>query len=35
VKYVFVFLEGADYADSDSTKESKGSHEKGNLLIYD
>jgi hypothetical protein len=35
VKYVFVFLEGADYADSDSTKEVKGSHEKGNLLIYD
>jgi hypothetical protein len=28
-------LEGADYADSDSTKESKGSHEKGILLIYD
>jgi hypothetical protein len=23
-------MKGADYADSDSTKESKGSHEKGN-----
>jgi hypothetical protein len=26
---IFFFMEGADYADSDSTKESKGSPEKG------
>ncbi len=32
--YFFV-LEGADYADSGSTKESTGSHEKGILLSYD
>ncbi len=26
-------MKGADYADSGSTKESKGSHEKGSWLI--
>jgi hypothetical protein len=28
-KICICFLEGADYADSGSTKENKGSHEKG------